>query len=216
MKCSPMNTGILASSLQVTPSLGVLHASVTSRISCHCESASDSLCCRLCILWTAMLVKSLNYPCATKSWRSYGGLKKKKQTLLHTFLEVFPWPGTSSSMFSGIFFFVVFFLLLLRKEVKKIIITSREPQRHPGVWRPLVCPAVAVQTDSGDLCPTFTFSKNTHPLKNRGMQGVFMSNWKEVNKSSLCVCVCERVRVCLSAPCRWVAEWLLQPNDSLC
>lgn len=42
--------------------------------------------------------------------------------------------------------------------------------------------------------------------------------------ASVCVrvCVCagarvrELVRVCLSAQCRWVAEWLLQPNDSVC
>lgn len=55
----------------------------------------------------------------------------------------------------------------------KTIIASREHQRHPGVWRPLLCSAPAVQgLTMGALwvnaCQTFTFSKNTHPHKKRG------------------------------------------------
>lgn len=74
-----MNAGILTSSLQVTSSLGVLRASVTSRISCHCESSSDSLCCRLCLLWTAMLIEGLNECSAARGLRSHGGLCSKKR-----------------------------------------------------------------------------------------------------------------------------------------
>lgn len=107
--------------LQVTTSFGVLHASVTSRISCHCESASDSLCCRLCILWTTMLAESLSYPCATRSLRSYGGLKKKKKKLCCIIFWKCFFPRTRKQrIYLQLYgFFFCLFLLLLRKEVKK-------------------------------------------------------------------------------------------------
>lgn len=59
------------------------------------------------------------------------------------------------------------------------IIACSEHQRRPGVRRPLLCSAVAAQgVTEGALwvnaCQTFTFSKNTHAHKTRGVDGVFM------------------------------------------
>lgn len=192
-----MNTGILTSSLQVTTSFGVLHASVTSRISCHCECASDSLCCRLCILWTAMLLKSLHYSCATRSLRSYGGWcsekeknkkknKKPKLCCIH-FWKCFhhqkPVHLSTALCCCGVFFFnyfvlcwVVFFFFFWgnKRLEKKILITSREPQRHPGVWRPLVRPAVTVQPDSGESLPNvYLLQKHTSSKKQRDTGSVY-------------------------------------------
>lgn len=67
-------------------------------------------------------------------------------------------------------------------------------------------------------------------LKGRELEDVYVCVCESVHiyvfvTADLCLCVhCIELCVfelgcmcvCLSAQCRWVAEWLLQPNDSVC
>lgn len=118
-----------------------------------------------------MLVKSLSYPCATRSLRSYGGLKKKK-TLLHNFLEVF----LSITRKQGIYLqlYVFLFLLLLRKEVKKdynYFQRASETSRCLETSRVPCCPCA--DSLRGSLPNVYLLQKHTSSKKRRDAGSVY-------------------------------------------
>lgn len=177
---------------------------------------------------------------------------KQQSGIMLPFLKVyFPW-NSFDFIRSGLYGSSSTTTMLSTWIFPKAVIASREHQRHPGVWRPLVCSALAgPQLHWGafwvNACQTFTCfnfpdsQQKTH--KKWRMEGVYgglkgrewrgcVCQWtclRVCGSWLVCMCLhymdlfvwagpCVHVCVCLplSAQCRWVAEWLLQPNDSVC